>query len=190
MTAVVVAGQTLVAGVFAASAVAKVRHRAPAARFTATVFRLAGASGRLARPAVTVAVTGEFAVVALLAGAWVVPAAPPWLATAAMMLALVLLLGFSAAVMLAVRAEVRAPCGCFGGSSAPPGPHHLVRNAVLAAGALAGAGAGSPDLSAPSLAAGAVGLGLAVALVALDDLVALFARPRRTVATIGTRRYP
>jgi hypothetical protein len=185
MATVLVTFQTLLAGVFVVSAVAKVRDGGPAARFTATVFRLAGVPGRLARPALVATVAGEFAVVLLLTVPLVRLSADPRWVTAGFVLAVGLLVAFSAALALAARARLRTPCGCFGDSSTAPGVRHLVRNAILAAAAATGALAAGPPaaLSGESVAAGAVGLVLAAALVALDDLVAAFARPRPAVLT-------
>jgi hypothetical protein len=71
--------------------------------------------------------------------------------------ALLLLLGFSVAIGLAMRRGERPDCGCFGSSSSSPiGPGTLARNAALAAlagiVAVAGGGAALGSIDASPLA--------------------------------------
>ncbi|NDU77002.1 methylamine utilization protein MauE [Actinomadura sp. DSM 109109] len=91
--------------------------------------------------------------------------------------AAVLLAAFTAAIAASLRRGRRTACRCFGPSSVPLGPRHLVRNGALltcaALGALAPAGL--PPAGGVAVAA-AAGLAAAVLIVFLDDIVELFAR--------------
>lgn len=124
------------------------------------------------RVALTVTVL-ELAVPVLLA----VPATVP----VGLGLAGVLLLGFTAAIAVALRRGTTAPCRCFGASQLPLGRRQLARNvlllAVLAA-AAPGAGATSADLRGAAIAVPA-GLVCAVLVVFFDELAELFAGPVR-----------
>jgi hypothetical protein len=96
---------------------------------------------------------------------------------------LALLAALSAVLALALRRDVRVPCGCFGPSIRPPARRDLVRNgglAVLAALGLAGTVLADPaPLSAGAFAAAAGGLAAAVAAIHVDEFSSLFARDRR-----------
>ncbi|MFI0453956.1 MauE/DoxX family redox-associated membrane protein [Actinomadura sp. 6N118] len=92
-------------------------------------------------------------------------------------LAAILLLAFGLFIAAALKRGVRTSCRCFGASSAAPlRKHHLVRNALLVAAALAGM-AGSGDLgsahSGGLVLAGGVGLVAAVLVARMDDLIYL-----------------
>jgi thiol-disulfide isomerase/thioredoxin len=95
-------------------------------------------------------------------------------------LALGLSLAFAAGIGAALRRKERAPCRCFGVSTAPLGRTHLARNAVVGAAAVAGLaltslvppGAVHPAGVVLTVLVGAV---LAALVVRMDDLVALFA---------------
>jgi methylamine utilization protein MauE len=81
--------------------------------------------------------------------------------------AVVLMAGFTFAIVRAVRRGVQAPCRCFGASATPVGTRQVVRNGVVlatAAADLAGA--------AVALVAGVVAGAL---VVTFDELVDLFA---------------
>jgi uncharacterized membrane protein YphA (DoxX/SURF4 family) len=92
-------------------------------------------------------------------------------------LAAVLLAAFTAAVAASVRRGRRTACRCFGPSSAPLGPRHLVRNGVLLTCAVLGALSPGDLPPAGGIAvAAAAGLAGAVLIVSLDDIVELFAR--------------
>jgi hypothetical protein len=105
-------------------------------------------------------------------------------------LAAVLLGGFAVAIGRALRRGERGPCRCFGASSAPLGPRHVVRSAGLGLVALTGAAVlASGSASVPVLATGSdllraahpAGVALAATVagvltlltVVLDDLAAL-----------------
>jgi hypothetical protein len=61
----------------------------------------------------------------------------PGLAIVGLCGALIATLGFTVAIARAMRSGVRVACPCFGPSGMPLGPVHIVRNAVIAAIALA-----------------------------------------------------
>ncbi|WP_208799875.1 MauE/DoxX family redox-associated membrane protein [Microbispora triticiradicis] len=163
--------------VFLASAVSKLRGRAAYEEFTAATRALAP---RLpARPAAALVVAAEAAVAPLLA----------WRPTvlAGFCAALGLLVAFTVAMAAALRRRRRVLCRCFGASTVPVGPGHLVRNAVLAAAAATGAAqaaiAGAAAESAGSLtdlgvagpAAAALTAGAAAVLLsATGEIAGLF----------------
>ena len=93
-------------------------------------------------------------------------------------LAVLLTAAFSYAVLRTVRTGNRTPCRCFGRSSSPLGPRHLVRNGLLLAVAVAGLAAsvagGSADL-AGALVAVLAGLFVGLVLATFDDLAQLIA---------------
>ncbi|MEV5749297.1 MauE/DoxX family redox-associated membrane protein [Actinoallomurus sp. NPDC052308] len=92
-------------------------------------------------------------------------------------LAAVLLAAFTTAIAAAIRRGRRATCRCFGPSSAPLGPRHLVRNGVLfSCAALGGLSPGGLPPAAGVAVAAAAGLVGAVLIVFLDDIVDLLAR--------------
>jgi hypothetical protein len=168
---VALAIRSLVVVVFGVSAFGKLRSRAAFATFRSWV----------ASVPVWVAPRRPDLVAATLAGAEaviVVLVALPWTATAGLALALVTLAVFTAGTWIAVARGTDAPCQCFGASAAPLGPRHVLRDALLcvlaAAGvAVAGAGGARPAGVLMSLA---VGLAVALFVVHLDDLAALFTR--------------
>ncbi|MFB4314952.1 MauE/DoxX family redox-associated membrane protein [Actinomadura sp. 21ATH] len=92
-------------------------------------------------------------------------------------LAAVLLAAFTAVIAASVRRGRRTACRCFGPSSVPLGPRHLVRNGALLACAAAGglAPGGLPHAGGAAVAA-AAGLVGALLIVSFDDIVDLFAR--------------
>ncbi|SCG65813.1 Methylamine utilisation protein MauE [Micromonospora halophytica] len=170
----------LLALVFLAAVVGKLRTRSDFADFVATVGRF-GVPARWTRPVARAAVAAEAAVVVLL----VTPGAAP----AGSALAVALLGVLTAALVAALRRGERPACRCFGAGDTPIGRRHVLRNLALGAVALLGlaaglnGGGGSPSSSAAVLLAAGVALPLAAVVVRLDDLVALFApapsRPTR-----------
>lgn len=161
-----VACASLLAVVFAVSAVAKLRDLGGFARSLPALFP---AGRAFARPLTAVITAAEAAVPFLL----VIPHAAAY----GFGLAAVLLVAFTVAIGSALRRGRRAPCRCFGASSAPVGTRHLGRNAAL----LAAAALGIPPPGTLPPAAGlavAAGAGLvgAVLVVSLDDIIDLFAR--------------
>ncbi|MEU9338867.1 MauE/DoxX family redox-associated membrane protein [Streptomyces sp. NPDC048290] len=122
---------------------------------------------RLVPAAARAVVLAEFAV-------WVLLVIGP---TAGFVLATGLLAAFTLGITSAVRRGVYAPCQCFGTSVRPLGPRHVVRNAVLTAGAAVGASAALvPGEMRPAGAAVAVLAGVCCAgpVLLLDDLLDLF----------------
>jgi hypothetical protein len=91
-------------------------------------------------------------------------------------LAAALLLAFAAAIARALRRGDTRPCRCFGRSTTPLARHHIWRNLLLTAVALAGAlaPAGAPGV-ALTVEAAAAGLVVGALTVMLDDLRFLFA---------------
>jgi hypothetical protein len=125
-------------------------------------------------PVAGIVVAAETAVVVLLLP---LPLRPP--AVAGFALAIVLLLGFAVSIGMVLRRGVQASCRCFGGSGAAPfRPHHIVRNLVLVAAAVAGlvAAVAGPALTWPAVVLGGVpGAIVALVVTRLDDVVDLFA---------------
>ncbi len=101
----------------------------------------------------------------------------PWTVRPGLVLAAVVLAVFTASTWLAVARGTGAPCRCFGVSASPLGRRHVVRDALLGVVALAGAAAAGPGGARPAGAVVSLGAGLVVAMfvVFLDDLAALFA---------------
>lgn len=160
--------QTLVAVVFVASTVGKLRSASAYAGFVAATRRLAPV--RRHRRLAGAVVAAEAAVPVLLA----VPVTVPL----GFGLAGLLLAGFTAGILMALRRRESAPCNCFGASGAPLGYGQVVRNMVLAAvagtgllTALASGGMpGSPGVFAAVVAGGL----LALLVIVADDIAALF----------------
>ncbi len=156
---------------FAYSAATKVAGRAAYADFRGWLGSAAGVPRSLAAPAAAVTIALE----AVAAAAVLVPA----LAPVGFAVACVLLAAFSAGVRSMIRRRVAIPCRCFGTGHRPPGPAHLVRNAILLAVAALGlvltaVGAGPPPLEADAVLASIAGATVALLLVNLDELVVLY----------------
>jgi methylamine utilization protein MauE len=183
MDHLVVAARSLVAVVFAVSAVSKLRGRSALDEFVASL-RQFGVPAGWRRPVGIGVALGEGAIPVLLVGAAL---AGPSSGTAARALvgagfglAAGMLAAFTLAIARAVRGGVRAPCRCFGASSTPMGRPHLVRNGLLLAVAVVGlAGALLGPVASPGLGVAAVailpGLVAGALVMSFDDLVALFA---------------
>jgi len=174
-----VACRVLLALVFAASAVSKLRG--PGA-FTAFETALRGMrlvpSGH-ARTTARLVVAAEAALPVLLA--------VPVTAAAGLLLAVGLLAAFSVSIAVTLRRGTIVGCPCFGAASAPLGARHLLRNALLTAAALTAlTSLTAAHRSMPAGGTAAAGLFLAVGagalaatvVITLDDLAALFASPR------------
>ncbi|TDD60289.1 methylamine utilization protein MauE [Kribbella antibiotica] len=114
--------------------------------------------------------------VALLVGAF--SASLRFVASAGFLLAVLLLLSFTAAIVVTLRRGIRKPCKCFGAATTPLGRAHVVRNVLLLAAAVAGlvAGATRPESVEPAGFAIAAVAGLVGGLLVtrFDDLVELF----------------
>ncbi|MFG1779100.1 MauE/DoxX family redox-associated membrane protein [Micromonospora sp. NPDC049051] len=170
MRAVELGARILLALVFLAAVLGKLRTRAGFDEFVASVGQF-GVPARWVGPVARVAVATEAAVVVLLA----VPATVP----AGLLLAAGLLGVLTVAIAAALRRGVRPACRCFGAADAPIGPRHVARNLALAGvallGLLGGAAAGAPPSPATMLLVAGAAVPLAAVVVRLDDLVALFA---------------
>ena len=94
------------------------------------------------------------------------------------LLALGLLLGFTAGVVRVLRTGIPVSCRCFDASDIPIDASHLARNLFLLVVAAVGAAAGqlAPDVARPWLA-GAVGAGLGAALTRWNDALFLIRAP-------------
>jgi hypothetical protein len=168
-------GRCLIGVVFLASAWSKRPVGGRFRQFSDSLAAMGLLPARFVVPVAAIVVVLETAVVLLLL----------LLAAAGFALATALLIGFAVAIGLVLRRGVQASCRCFGGSGAAPfRRHHIVRNLVLVAVAVAGFVAA---LAGPALPWAAVALAAVPALVVallvtrLDDLVDLF-------APVGARR--
>ncbi|MFC7546089.1 MauE/DoxX family redox-associated membrane protein [Plantactinospora sp. GCM10030261] len=182
---VLLAARILIALVFVASAVSKLRGVAAFQSFE-TATRGMGVPARLVRPAAIAVLAGEVLTVPLLA-------LPPG-GLAGFAVAAVLLVAFSVGIALAVRRGTRQSCNCFGSSTTPMGVRHLVRNGFLLAVVAAGVAGAVTGAAAPSHPAAIAIVAVAAAVGALlviryDDLAALFVpdRPAASRSTVSPR---
>lgn len=161
----------LIGVVFLFSSVSKLSGRRAYSAFVTSVRELALLPAPAAASVAVVVVIAELAI-------WVLLAVPlPVTATGGFMISALLLTAFATGIALSVTRGARVLCRCFGASTTPLGLRHVIRNAVLAAVALAGALAvpmGGRVRPGGLVVALSVGLlcGLLVAL--LDDIVDLF----------------
>jgi hypothetical protein len=158
---------SLIGWVFLASAISKLRRFGD---FTRSLPALAPLRPGQVRPLAMTVVATEAAVPVLL----LFPSAVFY----GIALAGALLAAFTAAIGTALKRGRRVPCRCFGSSSTPIGPSHLVRNAILLISTLAGGLAldAQPPQAAGLIVAIAAGLVGAILIVAMDDIAFLFAR--------------
>ncbi|MFI6845161.1 hypothetical protein OG535_05950 [Kitasatospora sp. NBC_00085] len=174
MTMLQLAARALLVVVFGAALTGKARSRAALAAFTADLAGFRWLPAALRRPTAVGVIAAELVTVVLLAT----------VRQAGAVAALVLLTGFTVATLRAGRA---ADCRCFG--PAKPAARgsaggFVLRNSLLAAGALTAALAPGGDV-APALAAAALAAGVAAGalVVRWDDIAYLFqgpATPRRS----------
>ena len=171
MTMLQLAARALLVVVFGAALISKARSRAALAAFAADLADFRWLPAGLRRPAAVAVIVAELATVALLAT----------VRQAGAVAVLVLLAGFTVATLQAGRA---ADCRCFG--AAKPAARgstagFVLRNSLLATGALAVALAPGGDV-APALVAVALGAGAAAGAVVVrwDDIVYLFQEPATT----------
>ncbi|MGW6918022.1 MauE/DoxX family redox-associated membrane protein [Kitasatospora sp. NPDC054939] len=177
MTAyLLLAARCVIAAVFAASALGKLR--APG-EFAAALRGMEVVPDRLAG---ATAVAVPLVEVALALLVW---ASEP-LTTWGFVLSAGLIALFVGVLVSVLRRGIDASCSCFGSSTAPVGRAHVVRNLVLLAVAATGLAASATGAGAPAEAAGAAlavlaGLFTAALVVATDTLVDLFSglRPDR-----------
>ncbi|MDQ7807211.1 MauE/DoxX family redox-associated membrane protein [Amycolatopsis sp. A133] len=154
----------LIAVVFAASAVAKLRDFRGFAR---SVPVLVPMPARWITPVSVAVVAGEASAAVLV----------PVTAVAGFLLASALLLAFTVAMAASLRRGRRPPCRCFGSAETPIGPRHLARNTVLTCFAVLGALAPEhlPPVAGTAVAFAAGGV-VAVFVIAMDDIAVVFAR--------------
>ena len=161
----------LIGAVFLASFCGKVAGRARMESFHASVRDLRVLPAALHLPVSFAVVAGEFVVCGTLA----VP--DRRVNAVGLALGAGLLVAFAAAVGVALRRGNRTSCGCFGPSTTPLGVRHIVRNAVLAVAAIAGAatltGSG-PVQSSGAVVAVLTGLLIGGLVAVLDDILDLF----------------
>jgi hypothetical protein len=181
----------LVGAVFLASFVGKVAGRDAFGVFVASVRGMRVLPVRLAMPVALLAVVCEVAICLLL----VLPARIA--NTAGFVVASGLLVAFTVGIVVSLRRGVRAPCRCFGVSTTPLGPSHVVRNlglaTVSAVGAAAVLAAADPVHPGGVVVAMAAGLVLGGLVTVLDDIVDLFGSTSRqatgrSVAATDRRR--
>ncbi|WFF00125.1 MauE/DoxX family redox-associated membrane protein [Micromonospora sp. WMMD964] len=174
--------QCLLGTVFVVSSWAKLVGRNSFREFVTSVDDLGLLPIRWVRPVACLVVGGELGVCGLLLVRAV---------DVAYLLAVFLLIAFATAIALTRRRGVSATCRCFGASTAPFGPRHIVRNGVLAAAALVAAF--GPQTTARAGAGGTAvamlaGLLVGVVVVTLDDILdVLRPSPVRPWPSTGTR---
>ncbi|MET8863873.1 MauE/DoxX family redox-associated membrane protein [Nonomuraea sp. NPDC004580] len=157
--------RVMLAVVFLAAAVSKVRNRRDRAAFRTSL----GAFGVKARfrPAVAAAViAGELATAALLAA--------DATALAGLALGSALLIAFAVTIGAVLRRGSSVSCRCFGASTQPLGRRHLVRNALLLLVAAAGVTGTAPAAGwdpGALLVAGFMAVIVAALVISYDDLV-------------------
>ncbi|MER5579415.1 MauE/DoxX family redox-associated membrane protein, partial [Streptomyces massasporeus] len=130
MTYVAFACRILLFGVFLLALAGKVRSRTAFASFARSITDLRLFPRKVSRAAAAAVIAGEVAVLLLLV--------PPRTAPLGLAAAVLLLLAFTAGIVVALRGGRRAPCRCFGASATPLGPLHVVRNLILAGTGAAG----------------------------------------------------
>jgi hypothetical protein len=170
MPYLIAAVQTALGLVFAVSGLSKLAGRRAFDGFVAEL-RATRLVGARARPVAAAVVAAELAVATALA--------VPQTRTAGLAAAAGLLAVLTAGVAVTVRRRVRATCRCFGATGSQLGAVHVVRNASLCTVAAAAAvlTPGIPPAGLPVFAVGAVaGAVLALLIIRLDDVAALFAK--------------
>ncbi|MFJ7423089.1 MauE/DoxX family redox-associated membrane protein [Streptomyces uncialis] len=173
--------------VFVVTAAGKSWRRESFDAFVSSLTALRLFPRRLSTPVAVATIAAEAVTAVLLA----VPAT----ASAGLALSIVLLAVFAAGILAARRGGRQVPCRCFGGTGAPLGVPHVIRNALLATVAATGlaatALASSPATPHPGGAAtGAVTAAVGTLLVVrMDDLLALAsARPTTAGPSGGPTR--
>jgi len=170
-----IAARLLIGVVFVIALAGKVNGAAAYREFVLSLRRMDVLPVALASRAAPGSLVAEGLIILLLA----VPLRAA--AVAGFALAAGLLTVFAVAIAVSLRRGNRAPCRCFGASSAPLGPGHIARNAVLVAVALVGLLAALRP-GAASVAGGVVaafaGLVAGLVVTMYDDIAALWSPPR------------
>jgi len=171
------------AGVFAASAITRLRSQAAYGDYRAGLRGTGLLPQRLLSALAAVLATAEAVAAGALIAAGVTLAVAVtgsfWLAESALALAAGLMAVLTAGVTVVIRRGVKTPCVCFGSRSARPlGPAHLARNvgllALLTAGLVGEGFTRTAPLAAGSVLAVAAGLIVALLFIRWEDLAALF----------------
>jgi hypothetical protein len=185
MEYLVLACRAVLIVVFSVSLASKVRSRAAFAEFTASLSVMRVLPRVRTRWTAVAGIFAETVALFLLLAA-------PFSVPLAFAFALVLLIGFSAAITIVLARGERAPCRCFGASTRPLGWSHVARNLFL--GALCVVGVVTPAPTAQWHPGGVMLAMFAGAIVALlvlrmDDLITLFssAPGAGTSKTVRTR---
>ena len=160
----------LLAVVFAIAAFGKVRSASALAAFRDGLAQFGVAPSRIRRSVAGAVIAAEVGVVVLLG------VAP----RAGFLLAIALLVVFSAGIANALRRGVAVACRCFGSSASPIGPEHLVRNALLVAVGVLGAAGRAPSHPALEAVTAVLGALAGVLVTRWDDLVYIARGPRRS----------
>ena len=159
-----------IAVVFALAVAGKTLGSGSFADFRRSLVRMGAVSERLAAPVARATVTAEALTLVLV----VIPLRVT--AVAGCALAALLTTAFSSAILRSLHRGNRAPCRCFGRSSTPLGPRHLVRNAVLLLLSLLGTAVtfstGALQLTG-ALVALIAGLFAGLAIAAFEDIAQL-----------------
>ncbi|NUT53325.1 MAG: hypothetical protein HOV94_39475 [Saccharothrix sp.] len=162
----------LIGVVFLVSSVSKVAGRGSFSAFVSSVGDLRLLPQALVKPVASLVLAAELAVCVLLA----VP--PVFAAASGLLVAGLLSVIFAIAIAVSTRRGVSAACRCFGASTVPLGPLHVVRNLALAVVAAVGAAitwtASGPVEPAGVLVSALAGLLPGAVITVLDDVVGLF----------------
>jgi hypothetical protein len=174
MSYVVLSARCLLGTVFLVSAFTKLRSGSAFDEFTRTVRQLGKVPVGLVKPVARGVTLAEASIPFLLA-------VPAGLMTGVGFGLAILLLGtFAVAIVATLRRGTSVPCRCFGATTTPLGPRHVLRNAMLGAAAAAGLvglfdGAPHAVTTGGAFVTAVAGVLAAVAVVMLDDLVDLVA---------------
>jgi len=163
--------RTAIGVVFVVSVWTKLKGAAAFGEFVGSLRQMDVLPAALVRPSARAVVAAELAIPVLL----VVPFTAGTVGGFA--LAAGLLAAFGVAILISLSRGQRAPCRCFGRSTTPLGPRHVVRNGLLIILCVLGLAASLAGGSAPPAALGVAavaGLVLGVLFTVLDDLVELF----------------
>jgi hypothetical protein len=117
-------------GVFAVSAVAKLRARAEAEAAIALLLRLPKSKRAVVTVVTALLIAAELMIV--------VGMLVPWASAAAQVAAIGLLVVLTLGVATAVKRKISVPCACFGRPTSDLGKRHIYRNLILIA--IAGTG--------------------------------------------------
>ncbi|MEQ4301016.1 MauE/DoxX family redox-associated membrane protein [Plantactinospora sp. B6F1] len=171
----------LIGVVFLGSIVGKLTGRDAFEAFVASTARISALPDRFVRPLALGVVGAEAAVCVLVT-------VPSPAAVLGLVLAAGLLVAFAVGVLAAIVRGERTPCRCFGASTLPLGPSHVVRNIALALVAVLGATIGTA--ATPAQLPGGVLAALSAVvlggvLTRLDDIVGLFRSPAQEAADVA-----